>query len=414
MPALSLRILVLDADPQRRIEATDILTRMGCREVFVAANCGQALAVVEQVGAIDIALCDMRDEGKDSLRFLQVAGASGLLRSIIITCSLSDEVKAILTQLSNILGVAYLGEINKPFNYDLLAETVISYWEHLHSDSPAVPTDGVFASEDDVRNAIASKQIISYFQPKFNLATGQVLGVEVLARWKHPERGVLSPHFFLPTVRRCGLLNTLLFLQLQQGLSMQQQALNRGYPISISFNLEAAQLTSSGFIERVTQALAAYELPGEKVIFELTENGILEDHVSCVERLKQLSAMGCGISIDDFGSGFSSLHRLCELPFTEIKLDSEFVREMNNGSKSRAIIRGTVALGEALSIPVIVEGIETEEQRQSLVAMGVRLGQGYLCARPMDCQSLLAWLDNHQAPGHPRKTRMNAKQEGVL
>jgi EAL domain-containing protein (putative c-di-GMP-specific phosphodiesterase class I) len=131
---------------------------------------------------------------------------------------------------------------------------------------------------------------------------------------------------------------------------------------------------------------------GASLTFELTESGLLEAPATSLESLVRLRMMGCRLSIDDFGAGFSSLQRLCQLPFNEIKLDAEFVRTLEHEPRCRAVISSTLALGEALGMSVVIEGIETEAQRQQLLALGCTQGQGYWYARPMSSEDLLQWL----------------------
>ncbi|MDD5442533.1 MAG: EAL domain-containing protein, partial [Pseudomonas fluorescens] len=145
--------------------------------------------------------------------------------------------------------------------------------------------------------------------------------------------------------------------------------------------------------------LATHQTPCASVTFELTESGLLEVPAVSLENLVRLRMMGCRLSIDDFGAGFSSLQRLCQLPFTEIKLDAEFVRGLLHEPRCRAVIGSTLALGQTLGMSVVIEGIETTEQHQALLALGCTQGQGYWHARPMNGVDLLRWLQ--RSAGRP-------------
>ncbi|RON43870.1 EAL domain-containing response regulator [Pseudomonas frederiksbergensis] len=393
MPMLPLRILVLGDNAFHRSIAVNMLWQSGCQEVFVAADCAQALATLKQVGPVDITLCDMRMDGVDSLELLQRVGRSRLAGSIIISSSsLSADVRRAVGQLVSLLGMVLLGEVGEPLQFGALQQLLA---KHVNEpvDEPVVSAVAVIVTEAEVRQALVDQQLQTYFQPKFNLLTGEVCSSEALARWHHPFKGVLPPAVFLPIIERCGLLDDLLFLQLEQGLRLQRQALDQGFALNISFNLHAAQLINTELTCRIKSFLAAHDLPGSGLTFELTETGLLEAPAISLESLVRLRMMGCSLSIDDFGAGFSSLQRLCQLPFNEIKLDAEFVRGLKQEPRCRAVISSTLALGEALGMTVVVEGIETEEQRQVLLELGCTQGQGYLCARPMTATGLLKWLD---------------------
>ncbi|MGE8101500.1 EAL domain-containing response regulator [Pseudomonas fluorescens] len=395
MPMLPLRVLVLGANAFHRSIAVNMLWQSGCQEVFVAGNSAQALAILEQVGPVDITLCDLRMDGVDSLELLQGVGGSRLAGSIIISSSLSLDVRRAVGQWVSLLGMVLLGNISKPLQFGALQLLLAKHMNEA-IDVPVVPPVAALATEEEVRRALADQQLQTYFQPKFNLLTGEVCSVEALARWHHPFKGVLPPSVFMPIVERCGLMDDLLFFQLEQGLRLQRQALQQGFALNIAFNLHAVQLVNAELTCRIKTMLGAHELPGSGLAFELTETGLLEAPASSLESLVRLRMMGCSLSIDDFGAGFSSLQRLCQLPFNEIKLDAEFVRGLKQEPRCRAVISSTLALGEALGMRVVVEGIETEEQRQVLLELGCTQGQGYLCARPMTAAGLLNWLDLQQ------------------
>ncbi|OLF53907.1 EAL domain-containing protein [Pseudomonas chlororaphis] len=391
MPMLPLRILVLGDMASHSLMVANVLRQSGCQEVFVAVDEGQALASLEQIGPVDVTLCVLRKEGGGTLDLLQAMGRSGLAGSIIISSTLSADARSVLGQLIALLGMALLGDVNKPLQPGALQLLLAKHWNEPINEAGVLPV--VPATEEEVRRALAGHQLHTYFQPKFNLRTGGVCSIEALARWHHPFKGVLPPSVFMPVIERCGWLDELLFLQLEQGLRLQRQALDQGFALNVAFNLHAGQLVNPELPGRIQTILAAHDLPGSGLTFELTETGLLEAPAISLESLVRLRMMGCSLSIDDFGAGFSSLQRLCQLPFNEIKLDGEFVRGLRHEPRRRAVISSTLALGEALGMSVVVEGIETEEQRTVLLELGCTQGQGYLCARPMSAASLLNWLD---------------------
>lgn len=390
MPMLPLRILVLGESFSRSSTMANRLRQSGCQNVFVAADGAHALNVLEKNGPLDITLCDLPMESTGTMDFLQDLGRTGRAGSIIISSALSADTHAVLGQLVSLLGMALRGDVNKPLQPGALKLLLARHLNEPINESGVLPV--VPATEDEVRQALAGHQLHAYFQPKFNLKTGVVCSIEALARWHHPFKGVLPPSAFMPVIERCGWMDDLLFQQLEQGLQLQRQAIDQGFALNVAFNLHASQLVNPTLTGRIQALLAEHDLPGTGVTFELTETGLLEAPAISLECLVRLRMMGCGLSIDDFGAGFSSLQRLCQLPFNEIKLDGEFVRGLRSEPRRRAVISSTLALGEALGMAVVVEGIETEEQRKALVELGCTQGQGYLCARPMSAASLLNWL----------------------
>ncbi|WP_336347755.1 EAL domain-containing response regulator [Pseudomonas monsensis] len=394
-----LRVLVLEDHAFQRSVAVNMLRALGCREVLEASDGAEALALLESVGTVDVALCDLQMDGMDGLEFLQRVGPSGQVKSVIISSSLSADLRRAVHQMVALLGMDLLGDVGKPLHAQVLADLLDKAVNRPVTPLPAA-TAVTLASDAAVRQALAEQQLHAWYQPKFNLHTGEVCGVEVLCRWLHPTRGIISPALFMPVLERCGLLDALLFTQLEQALLVQSSAREQGFALNIAFNLQATQLASGELTSTLLSLLARHATTGASLTFELTESGLLEAPATSLETLVRLRMMGCRLSIDDFGAGFSSLQRLCQLPFNEIKLDADFIRNLEHEPRCRAAISSTLALGETLGMSVVIEGIETDAQRRELLALGCTQGQGYWYARPMSGVDLLGWLqqrNEHQA-----------------
>lgn len=391
MTVLPLRVLVLEDHLFQRSMAVSLLKQLGCREVLEASNGSEALAVLQRVGYMDVVVCDLQMEGMDGLAFIQRISAAGQVGAIIISSGLPGDVRLAVRQMGELLGVNMLGDVGKP----LLKQTLQPLLELALREGPVPgePATGQdIATERQMRSAITDQQLEAYYQPKFDLQTGALQGVEVLARWNHPFKGVLSPGVFLPAIERAGLMDALLLALMQQALTLQRQVKGMGVSLDLAFNLQAGQLADAGLTLLIKDILSAYQALGFGITFELTESGLLEVPAVSLENLVRLRMMGCRLSIDDFGAGFSSLQRLCQLPFNEIKLDGEFVRGLLHEPRCRAVIGSTLALGKTLGMSVVVEGIETHEQHRALLELGCSQGQGYWYARPMKGADLLHWL----------------------
>jgi len=180
-------------------------------------------------------------------------------------------------------------------------------------------------------------------------------------------------------------------------LQMQRSARAHGCVLNVAFNLQTVQLANAQLTSTLNSLLAEQASSGSGLTFELTESGLPEAPATSLETLVRLRMMGCRLSFDDFGAGFSSLQRLCQLPFNEIKLDADFIHNLAHEPRFRAAISSTLALGEALGMSVVIEGIGTAAQRRELLAPGCTQGQGYWYARPMAGVDLLNWLQrrNH-------------------
>ncbi|SFB39623.1 EAL domain, c-di-GMP-specific phosphodiesterase class I (or its enzymatically inactive variant) [Pseudomonas simiae] len=250
--------------------------------------------------------------------------------------------------------------------------------------------DTVDASE--IRRGLLLGEFKAYVQPKFQLSNNAVDSLEVLARWRHPELGLLAPAAFIPTMIREQLLDDLLCELLDQGLAGQIQLHAGGRELGVAFNLSLMQLANPELVSHLMTRLKKHPLPLSSVTLEITEDGPAVADEICVQNAIRLRQLGVRLSLDDYGTGHSSLFRLCQLPFDEIKLAGEFTQQLLRSSMHRSVARATVMLARESGMRLVVEGIETEEQRHCLAQKGVRIGQGYLCARPMSADALLQWL----------------------
>jgi len=244
----------------------------------------------------------------------------------------------------------------------------------------------------EIRTGLLRGEFQAYVQPKFELSSNVVDSLEVLARWRHPELGLLTPASFIPTMSRGKLLDDLLCELLDQGLAGQMQLYDEGHELGVALNLSLLQLANSELVNRLMMRLRKHPLPLSSITFEITEEGPAVASKMCVQNAIHLRQLGVHLSLDDYGTGHSSLFRLSQLPFDEIKLAGEFTKELLPSSQYRSIARTTVMLARELGTRLVVEGIETEEQRHCLIQKGVRIGQGYLYAPPMSVDALRQWL----------------------
>jgi EAL domain-containing protein (putative c-di-GMP-specific phosphodiesterase class I) len=244
----------------------------------------------------------------------------------------------------------------------------------------------------NIRYGLDNNQFELYFQPKINLHTKQLAGAEALIRWRHPERGLLSPIEFLRQIE-----NTELDIEIGNWVIAAALAqINRwhsvGLDIEISINISAYHLESPRFAEKLRQQLTQYSniKPG-KLQIEILETAALNDIAIVCEIIEECRKLGVGFALDDFGTGYSSLSYLSKLPVDVLKIDQSFVRDMLEDKGDKAIVQGIIALAQAFGRQTVAEGIETEAHYQALRDMGCQIGQGYGIARPMPADELMIW-----------------------
>ncbi len=248
--------------------------------------------------------------------------------------------------------------------------------------------------EIDLRRALALKQFYLAYQPQVDAQDGRVTGFEALLRWTHAERGDVSPADFIPLAEEVGLINPIGEWVLRTACA---EAARWPETVSLAVNLSPVQFRGAKLVGVVTSALAYSGLPADRLELEITEGALLENTDIVLGVLNSLRAVGVRISMDDFGTGYSSLSYLQKFPFTKIKIDQSFVRQMEDSADCSAIVRAVIALGQSLGMKTTAEGVETEAQRQRIRAEGCTEIQGYLTGRPMNAGEAAA-LVAHAMP----------------
>lgn len=364
--------------------------------MYEASDGNEALSVLKANGCVDIAICDLRMRGMDGLTFLHHASQRGLLRSVILSSDLDPVLRQATVSMIQSLGLVFLGDLGKPFNLGR-AKVLLQRYRRPQLTQSTYGEETAALCASDIQRGLNNGEFEAYYQPKVSLATGQLNGAEVLARWNHPRLGILSPIRFLPVMEANDLVGQLFAALFSQGIALQKQLAERLQPIELAFNLHVSQLASLELLEHISQSLEQSKLPATGLMFEVTETGLVLAPASSLETLVRLRLLGCGLAMDDFGAGYSSLERLCEFPFSQIKLDASFVRKLDFQPRSRAIISSTVTLSESLGLSLVIEGVETQEQSRQLLELGCTLAQGFLFARPMPRKHFISYCQDQSA-----------------
>ncbi|MBX7277187.1 EAL domain-containing response regulator [Pseudomonas sp. ERGC3:05] len=389
-------ILVLDDQSFQREILVKALQQLGVSDILQAGDSELAMAQIAREGGVDIVICDLSDTSVNWMDVLTLIGESGMARAVALCSELTPELRRGVEKMTCISGLRMLGVVDK---HSLL----VALHEILGRFScPQLPPDFEPAthprlpSEEDVRRGLVQGEFQAWFQPKLNLNTSAMAGAEALVRWRHPVRGLLLPKYFLAAVLAYDLIDEMLKQMLEQGMSLLNTLRQSGRSLELAFNLHASQLARNDLIEHIEQLFKFHNFPGRTLMFEVAENGLLDLPCTTWDNLLRLRMMGCGLSIDDFGMGFSSLTLLCQLPFNQLKLDGQLVRSIED-SRTHAMVTSTVALARSLNMSLVIEGVGSQAIRDGLVAMGCSFGQGFHLGRPMEAQRFLRWLQAHDS-----------------
>jgi len=265
---------------------------------------------------------------------------------------------------------------------------------------------GHHESLDRIRQALADREFVVYYQPKVNMRTGVVIGAEALIRWEHPERGLLLPEAFLPVIEDHSLAIEIDEWVIDTVLTQMETWRAVGLEIPVSANVGARQLQQADFVERLRNLLAAHPSvrPGDLEL-EVLETSALKDMALAAQVIKDCREIGVMFALDDFGTGYSSLTYLRQLPVAQIKIDKSFIISMHDHPDDMAILEGVVGLAAAFRRKVIAEGVQTKEHGKMLLQLGCELGQGFGIAYPMPAHELPGW----SAAWRPDPTWINCR-----
>jgi diguanylate cyclase (GGDEF)-like protein len=247
---------------------------------------------------------------------------------------------------------------------------------------------------EQLRAGITGGQLVLHYQPKLALATGEVEGVEALVRWQHPTRGLLFPDAFIDLAESAGLMSRLTSTVIDMALAQARSWADEGCLLTVSVNVSPSNLVDEEFPDEVAETLALHGLPATALVLEVTESILMEDRERAVGVLTRLRDAGVGVSIDDYGTGYSSLAYLAALPVTELKLDRVFVGAMTGSSRAASIVTSTLQLAHALDLTLVAEGAEDQATVDALATLGCDVVQGYHLSRPLPPEQLWAWLQD--------------------
>lgn len=323
---------------------------------------------------------------------------------IIITSGVGTRVLEAAGRSAAERGLDIVGVLAKPFSPAAL-RGMLGPGQARPVRAPASPApsgpqaQSFVATEAALREAMGQNQLWVAYQPKIACPTGRLAGFEALVRWSHPVHGLVMPDQFIPFAEQHDLIDALTECVLQRALAWLATA----YPgraedaPTLSVNISARTLKDPAFVERLLESCHDHGVAPERLAFELTETSAMEDPVTSLDLLTRMRMKGFRLSIDDFGTGFSSMLQLVRLPFSEIKVDKSFVMTASRSQESRAVIRSIVDLGRSLGLTSTAEGVEDAETLAYLTEIGCDLAQGYYIARPMPGTAVRAWAASRPA-----------------
>jgi EAL domain-containing protein (putative c-di-GMP-specific phosphodiesterase class I)/DNA-binding NarL/FixJ family response regulator len=393
-------VLIVEAREDYRAKLRAMLTKIGCVGIEAVADGQEALKLLEShADGFGLVVCDLDIGGMDGLEFIRHASRLGV-GGLVLYSKHDDAVRSSAEWMARAYKAPLLGVLGVPFTLAALDKLVgrLHIQRTVYSDVVAQhgPDNADRAAVEELEFALEAQQFVPYYQPKVCLATGALRGAEVLARWEHPELGLLAPVHFVALMEEVNLIEPLTHQILDQAGRHAVEWARRGLDTHLAINVSPLTLEREHCARDLLSTIARAGAQPSQFTFEITEKAFAQDATTVLENVLRLRMKGCGISVDDFGTGYSSLQQLNRSPITELKLDRSFVRRIATNSKAASIIESTLDLAAKLKLKTVAEGIDCDDQRRWLAQLGCQIGQGYLFAKPMDRDSFFDWCIEKQ------------------
>jgi EAL domain-containing protein (putative c-di-GMP-specific phosphodiesterase class I)/DNA-binding NarL/FixJ family response regulator len=383
------RTLLIDDDPFALKILTRQLERLGCRPIVPCERARDALSILEtRSETSDLVFCDLLMPGLDGVEFVRHIARIGYRGALVLVSGEDARILQTVKKLAQAHRVRMLGALAKPVSLDRLREVLARHGTHV---SAAPKAASKVHDPADLQRAIAAGELVNHYQPKVDLATGAVLGVEALVRWQHPLAGLVFPDQFIGMAEEHGLIDALTTAVLGRALRQARAWHDAGLPVKMAVNVSMDNLAALEFPDAVEREANAAGVALRDLVLEVTESRLMNDPRGPLDILTRLRLKRIGLSIDDFGTGHSSFAQLRDIPFDELKLDRSFVNGAAADPSLTAIVDATLALAHQLGMRAVAEGVEDRGDWDFLRRRGCDVAQGYFIAKPMPARDFPAW-----------------------
>jgi EAL domain-containing protein (putative c-di-GMP-specific phosphodiesterase class I) len=389
-----LHFLVAEGEMAQRQALADVLVHLGAGRITQVPDGHTALRHFDDGinPPVDVGIIDLALPGMDGLELIRRLSEARCRAGIVIIGAQSNAVLFSVETMALAYGINLLGTIAKPVSPVRLTELIESY-----SAVPLAPPVGVAGRTftfAEVGRGLQARQFDPYFQPKIELETGQVKGLEMFARWRHPEYGVLGPEAFIKALEDNHRVDFLDWSMIEKSVAACRTLHDQGIPISFSVNVDQSTLAHPQFMAQISACLERHRILPDYITFEMTESAVLTTEPHFLERLLRLRMLGFGLAIDDYGTGRSNLQLLARIPFSELKIDRSFVDGASKRPAIGVVLRSCLGLARNLDRRSVAVGVETKQDWDFLQGLGCTYAQGYYIAKPMPVEEFPAWLDD--------------------
>ena len=385
-----LSVLLVDDDSIMHRVTTLILNDLGINRVSNAMSGHEALKMLgENADSIDVIVCDLNMPEMDGIEFTRHLARQQYEGSLILSSGENIRILKTVEKLAIEHELQVLGVLEKPVTQAKLSD-LLKELDQSKTDTTLIQS--MAFSIEELTRAINEDELVVYFQPKVDVRSLQVVGVEALVRWNHPTEGLVGPFNFIPLVEKYNLIFELTQAVCKKSLRHAAQWQAMGFDLNLAINISVDALKHLDWPDDITTQVIAAGLKPESITLEITESQLIEHMVIALDILGRLSLKRFNLSIDDFGTGYSSMEQLQRIPFSELKIDRAFVRGASEDESARAILESSVLLAKKLDMKIVAEGVETKQDWNLVAELDCDQVQGYYIAKPMPADEFFYWL----------------------
>jgi len=389
-------MLVLDDDAAVGQTIQWIAESLGFEAAFV--TCGREFFEKLIQMCPDFITIDLVMPELDGVEIMRLLAERKCRARIIISSGMGTRVLDAAQRSAMEHGLSIAGVISKPISKEALRLIVgkeDAPDEPLAEKEPTAERDGFEVTKADLEAALERNEFEVAYQPKIECKSGSPAGFEALARWRHPQRGMIMPGQFIPIAEETGLIDGLTAQIVEQSLGWFSQAFPDS-KLMLSLNISAKSLVGLQLADSLSSVCSRFLVAPERVVLEITETSAMVDPILSLDLMTRFRVKGFHLAIDDFGTGFSSMVQLVRLPFSEIKVDRSFVMQAQQSQESRSVIKSVIDLGHSLGLQVTAEGVEDAWTLDYVTSLGCDLAQGYFMARPISGDAARNWVEQHK------------------
>jgi len=387
-----MKILLVDDDPfVLKLLSVQLRTFGPADMDLVCHTSGQAaLSLLEHDQHVDIVFCDLQMPEMDGVEFVRHLVRLCYKGNLVLFSGENPRTRQAVEQLARAHGLHVLGTLGKPVTIESLRDLLDRTVPALSPPSPV--TQAPLYASSDLQLAIHRGELLNYYQPKIELATGRVAGFEALVRWQHPRDGLVMPRHFVPMSEEHGLVGSLGVAVMREALRDLRRWLDAGHQLDVAVNVPLASVSSLDYPDFLVEQAHAAGVPLHHLVLEITESRLMDNPQVQLDVLTRLRLKQVRLSIDDFGTGYSSLEQLRDLPFDELKIDRGFVHQAAHTPSLRAILEASLGLAQKLGLRTVAEGVEEREDWELLRTSSCDMVQGFFVSKPMPGDEVEGWL----------------------